>query len=100
VRLHAGWFEATLPEFLATEPGPLRFANIDCDIYSSTVTVLTALAGRIVPGTVLVFDEFIGNRTWREDEYKAFHEYAAQYGVRWRVIGLGLPTKQVAVLIE
>jgi len=99
VTLHPGWFEDTLPAFLTTHPEPVRFVNIDSDIYSSACTVLTALAGRIRPGTVLVFDEYIGNRTWAQDEYKAFQEYVQAYGVRYEVIALAPYTKQVAMRI-
>ncbi|HYG88822.1 MAG TPA: tetratricopeptide repeat protein [Azospirillum sp.] len=99
VALHAGWFEDTLPAFLAAHAGLVRFVNVDSDIYSSAKTVLTALAGRIRPGTVLVFDEFIGNRTWRDDEYKAFQEYVQAYGVRYEVIAVSPFTKQVAMRI-
>jgi len=100
VTLHAGWFEHTLPPFLAAHPGPVRLVNIDSDIYASARTVLTGLRDRIVPGTVLVFDEFIGNRSWAEDEFKAFAEYVAETGVRWRVIALAPFTKQVALVID
>lgn len=99
VRLHPGWFDQTLPAFLDAHPGPVRFINIDSDIYSSARTVLTGLAPRIGPGTVLVFDEFIGNRTWADDEYRAFAEYAAAFGVAYRVIAVNLATKQVAMVI-
>ncbi len=99
VELHAGWFEATLPPFLAAHAGPVRLVNVDSDLYSSAKTVLTALAGRIQPGTVLVFDEFIGNRTWRDDEYKAFQEYAQAHDARYEVIAVSPFTKQVALLI-
>lgn len=98
-RLHAGWFEDTLPGFLAAHPGPLRFANIDSDIYSSARYVLFALADRIRPGTVLVFDEFIGNRTWKDDEYRAFAEFRAEFGMDHRVIAVNPGTKQVALRI-
>lgn len=98
-RLHAGWFEDTLPAFLADYPGPVRFANIDSDIYSSARTVLNALAGRIEAGSVLVFDEFIGNRTWKDDEYRAFSEFAAAHGTRWQVIAVNPSCKQTAILI-
>ena len=99
VTLHAGWFEDTLPPFLAAHPGPVRFVNVDSDIYSSAKTVLTALAGRIRPGSVLVFDEFIGNRTWRDDEYKAFQEYVLASGARWEIFAISPFTKQVAIRI-
>lgn len=97
VRLHAGWFEQSLPPFLAAHPGPVRFVNIDSDIYSSARTVLWALADRIVSGTVLVFDEMIGNRSWADDEYKAFREYTATFGGDWQVIAVNLAGKQVAL---
>ncbi|WP_448188875.1 TylF/MycF/NovP-related O-methyltransferase [Azospirillum sp. sgz301742] len=99
VALHAGWFEDTLPAFLAAHPGPVRLVNVDSDIYSSAKTVLTALADRIRPGSVLVFDEFIGNRTWRDDEYKAFQEYVQATGVRWDIFAVSPFTKQVAIRI-
>lgn len=99
VTLHAGWFEDSLPSFLAAHEGPLSFANIDCDIYSSSRTVLWALADRIRPGTILLFDELIGNRSWRQDEYKALTEYAEHFGVDWEVLAINLPNKQVCVRI-
>lgn len=100
VTLHKGWFEDSLPPFLADHPGPVRFVNVDCDIYSSTVTVLTALADRLVPGSVLVFDEFIGNRTWVEHEFKAFAEFTARMGRPYRIIGVSPFTGQVAIRLE
>ncbi len=99
VTLHQGLFEETLPGFLKAHDGPVRFCNIDCDLYASTVTVLDALAPRIQPGTVLVFDEYLVNPTWREDEYRAFQEAVAAYGWSYRYIAFGIVTKQAAVLI-
>jgi tetratricopeptide (TPR) repeat protein len=97
VRLHPGLFERTLPGFLAEHPGPLRFANIDCDLYSSTRTVLTLLAPRIVPGTVIVFDEYLFTPHWRDDEFKAFREAVAAYGWRYEYLAFSLLSKQAVV---
>lgn len=97
IRLYPGWFEETLPAFLADHAGDVRFANIDSDLYSSARTVLTALAPRIVAGSVLVFDEMIGNPSWRDDEYKAFREFEAETGTRFEIIAIAPLTKQVAV---
>src|SRR5271165_4279328 len=55
-RLHPGWFSETLPRFLSENPLPVAFLHIDCDIYSSTKTVLDALAKRLHSGSVVVFD--------------------------------------------
>ncbi|MEW5729017.1 MAG: class I SAM-dependent methyltransferase [Pseudomonadota bacterium] len=98
-RLHPGWFADTLPGFLAAHPGPARLVNVDSDIYASARTVLTHLAPRVVPGTVLVFDEMIGNRTWRDDEYRAWMEFVAATGIAWEVVALSPFTKQVAVRV-
>lgn len=97
--LHVGWFEDTLPKFLATNNELVRFINIDCDIYSSTVTILENLAPRIVVGSVIVFDEYIGNEKWREDEYKAFQESVKKHNWTYEYIAFSVFTKQVAVRI-
>ncbi|CAG0982556.1 TPR repeat-containing protein YrrB [Methylophilaceae bacterium] len=99
VSLHVGWFDETLPKFLESYPGPVRFVNVDCDIYSSTRTVLELLAPRIVQGSVMVFDEYIANAHWREDEFKAFQEAVRQYGWSYEYISFSFFTKQVAVRI-
>ena len=99
VSLHVGWFEDTLPEFLAGNNEPVRFINIDCDIYSSTVTILEQLAPRMVVGSVIVFDEYIGNEHWRDDEFKAFQEAVAKNGWKYEYLYFSIFTKQVAVRI-
>ncbi|MFP5515272.1 MAG: class I SAM-dependent methyltransferase [Alphaproteobacteria bacterium] len=98
-RLHVGWFEDSLPPFLAAHAGPVRFVNVDSDIYASARTVLTALADRVRPGTVIVFDEYIGNRSWRDDEYRAFQEFATENAVRYEYFAASPYTKQVAVRV-
>jgi len=107
VQLHAGWFEATLPPFLAQHPDlVVRLVNIDSDIYSSAAFVLSQLAPHLREGSILIFDEFIGNRTWREDEFRAFHEFIAASGLgsgtgwAWEIIAVGLYTKQVAIRLR
>jgi Flp pilus assembly protein TadD len=99
VKLHVGWFEDTLPGFLNEFSGPIRFMNVDCDIYSSTVTILEQLAPRMVVGSVIVFDEYIGNEHWREDEFKAFQEALAKNGWNYEYLCFSVFTKQVAVRI-
>jgi hypothetical protein len=98
VTLHKGWFEDTLPGFLAQHPGPARFVHLDCDLYSSTTTVLGLLADRIVPGTVLVFDEYLNYPGWREHEHKAFAEFVARTGARYKY--LGFASSQFAVSVQ
>lgn len=64
------------------------------------MTVLEGLAPRIKPGSVLVFDEYLINPTWRDDEYRAFREAAEKHGWRYSYLAFGIVTKQAAAIIE
>ncbi|MCK2097394.1 class I SAM-dependent methyltransferase [Thauera aromatica] len=99
VTLIRGWFNETLPGFIKDHPDPIALMNIDCDIYSSTKTVFDLLGPQIVPGTLIVFDEYIGSPNWKEDEFKAFQEWVAARQVRYEYLLASLYTKQVAVRI-
>jgi predicted O-methyltransferase YrrM len=74
VQLIPGWFNETLPGFLAQNPEPVSLLHVDCDMYSSSKTVLDALAPRIVPGTVIVFDELVNYPEFAEHELKSLYE--------------------------
>ncbi len=100
IRIYKGWFENTLPGFLAAHTGSARLIHIDCDIYSSTRTVLSLLAPRIVKGTVLVFDEYLNYPAWREHEFRAFQEFIAANGLAYRYAGFASSHSSVAVVIE
>jgi tetratricopeptide (TPR) repeat protein len=99
VTLYEGWFEETIPQFMQNHSGPIRFMNIDCDLYSSTKTIFDLLGHRIIPGTVIVFDEYIGYKSWKNDEFKAFQEAIAQYQWKYQVLTFSFASKQVAVKI-
>lgn len=99
VELHVGWFQDTLPGFMASHPGPVRFAHIDCDLYSSTMTVFEHIAPRLVDGSILVFDEYLNYPGWKASEYKAWQEIVATHGLAYEYIGHdGL--HRVAVRVE
>jgi len=72
-----GWFDDTLPAYEPPEHDQL-VVNIDCDLYSSTRTVLTWLEPRLRPGTLIYFDEFPD----RDNEMRAFLESLARVGRR------------------
>lgn len=97
VRLHAGWFRASLPPFLAEHGGPVRLAHIDCDLYSSTRDVLDALTPRLVPGSVLVFDDLLGYPGYEGHELRALEEFLAATGWRYRVVAAALLGREVAI---
>jgi hypothetical protein len=99
IRTYKGWFEDTVPVFLAEHAGAARFIHIDCDIYSSTRTVLAQLQSRIVEGTVIVFDEYLNYPSWREHEFKAFQEFIAASGLSYRYTGFASSHTSVSVVI-
>ncbi len=96
VVLHPGWFDATAPKFAAENAGPIAFLHVDCDLYSSTKTIFDALGGRIVPGSVIMFDEYFNYPNWKAHEHKAFTEYQAASGRSFKYIGYSI--QQVAVV--
>ena len=54
----------------------------------------------IMRGSVIVFDEYIGNKNWRGDEFKAFHEAVLKYGWKYECLFFSFMTKQVVVRIN
>ncbi|MEE3502239.1 class I SAM-dependent methyltransferase [Acidiphilium acidophilum] len=99
-RLHVGWFDATLPRFLAEVSEPVALLHVDCDIYSSTRTIFDLLGPRLVAGSVIVFDEYFNYPGWRQHEYKAFQEFCAAGGRRYRYLGYAGEKGHVAVVME
>ncbi len=100
VELVVGWFEDTLPGFIAAHPNEtLSLLHVDCDLYSSTKTVFAMLAGRIVPGTIILFDEYFNYPEWRSHEHKAFAEFVAEHRIAYEYIGLVPSHQQVAVRV-
>ena len=82
VELVPGWFQDSLPEFLSSHLGPVRFLHLDADTYESTKFVLDALRDRIQSGTWIVFDEYFNYNGWRfAGEYRAFQDWASINGV-------------------
>ena len=98
VTLHRGWFTDTLPPFLAAHPDePVACLHVDCDIYSSTVTVLRALAPRLRAGTVIVFDEYFNYPSWERHEWRAFQEFVRDSGTGYAYLGFAEKNGHVAV---
>ncbi len=99
VNLVKGWFNESLPGWRKANPGPLAFAHLDADLYSSTQCVLNLLADRIVPGTVLQFDEYFNYPGWQEGEHKAFTEFVAEHRVQFKYLGYNSNHEQLSVQI-
>jgi predicted O-methyltransferase YrrM len=100
VELIQGWFDQTLPEFLAQHPEPVALLHIDCDLYSSTKTVFNLLKERIRPGTVIVFDEYFNYPGWKKHEFLAFQEFITEHNLAFEYIGYNRYGTQAAVVIK
>jgi hypothetical protein len=99
VTLIKGWFDTTLPHFLESHSQTVAFLHIDCDLYSSTKTVLNNLARRLANNSIIVFDEFFNYPGWQNHEYKAFCEFISQYHLNYEFIASNPTHQQVAVRI-
>eukprot|EP00913_Durusdinium_trenchii_P011152 g10474.t1 len=95
VELIAGWFDETLPEFLESHTDPAAFVHIDCDLYSSAKCVLDLLRDRLVPGSVIVFDELFNYPGYERHEIKAFYEFLNETGIECEWIGIQGPIELV-----
>lgn len=102
VELHVGWFDVSIPKFLterAQDKRPISYLHIDCDLYSSTKTIFDNLGHKIVPGTVIVFDEYFNFDGWERGEYQAFQEFIAERKLNYRYITFNHKHQQVALVI-
>jgi hypothetical protein len=97
VRLHRGYFAESLPTWLRDNSGQAAFIHLDCDLYSSTKTVLGLIAPRITSGTVVLFDEYFNYANWEQHQFKAFQEFVREHDVKYAY--LGFARQQVAVRI-
>lgn len=105
VKLYKGWFENTIDEFIRSQSKEgymkmdktISYLHVDCDIYSSTVTIFDYLNEYIVPGTIIRFDELSCWRTvfgeaspsgsarramyttWKDHEWKAMLEWMEKH---------------------
>lgn len=86
VKLHIGFFDNVIPEFKKVYAGPISLIHIDSDLYSSAKTVLSLLEDQIVPGTIIVFDEFLNYPGFKDHEYKAFFEFIAESGRGFKLL--------------
>ncbi len=86
VQLVKGYFSDCLPSFLEARDKPVAFVNIDCDIYSSTVDIFTALEekGHLQPGLPVYFDELINYADAFWNEMLAFFEMLERTGLGFR----------------
>jgi hypothetical protein len=77
-------FQETLTSFLIKNRIKNRLViNMDADLYTSTLYVLTKLDEIIVPGTIIFFDEFSSVLS----EFRALDDYTSAYLREYRLLG-------------
>ena len=96
----AGEFKNTLPEFFSKQKPLASLINFDADLYSSTLCALNYSHKVIDEKTVLIFDEFLMNEKWENDEYKALNEFCDSFNMSYSVIAVCFFSKQVAVKLK
>jgi Macrocin-O-methyltransferase (TylF) len=99
-RLYVGMFDQTLPKFERSTDEPIALLHVDCDLYSSTVTVLNSLERLIVPGTIIVFSGYINYPGWQEDSHRAWAEHVDKNKINYSYIGRVSCGHQVAIRIN
>lgn len=102
VVIFKGYFCEVLPQFKQQilKGDPIAFLHIDCDTYSSTRDVFSALKENIVSGTVILFDELYNYPNFREHEWKALQELQVEKNIDIDFIGFNIYHRQVIVLIK
>lgn len=94
--LVVGLYDQTLPEW--SVPDDVTLVHVDCDLYSSTRTVLAHIGPHLKPGCLIVFDEYHGYPGSEDHEEKAWREWADGSGVGWSEVAAG--PEQLLVRIE
>ena len=101
VQLIEGFFDNSIPKFLASQNQGknIAYLHIDCDLYSSTKTAFELLENRIIPGTIIVFDEYFNYPGWKQGEFAAFQDFIQRTSLRYSYLSYNQIGEQVAVKI-
>ena len=100
IEIVPGWFKDSIPEFLIDHRESIAFIHIDCDLYSSTKTILNELKDRFRIGSIIVFDEFFNYPGWKNHEFKAFREFIESTNIKYEFIGYVYNHSQVLLKIQ
>jgi hypothetical protein len=80
-----GLFEDSLPTFLSsTTLKKFLVLHMDADLYSSTICVLRTLKDHIVPGVIVIFDEY----WFVKDEFRALKEFVNETGKNFEYLAI------------
>ena len=85
VVLVKGWFNESLKHFMYSNSDPVHLLHVDCDLYSSTKTIFQYTSHRLVPGSIIVFDEITMGEDL-EHELLAFFELVREEKIEFEWI--------------
>ncbi len=92
-----GLFQDTLPAFVIhTDLSSRLVVNLDADMYTSTLFVLTTLAPYLKSGDLIFFDEF----SCPLDEFRAFEEFVRSFRVKYEVLAAVYGYTRVCIKIQ
>jgi hypothetical protein len=79
VEIVVGYFQDSLTDELARRVGSVSFASFDADLHSSTLCALRWITPLLHTGSLLLFDEFLGEN---QSEKRAFEDWSREKGLR------------------
>jgi len=92
-----GLFQDTLPAFVShTDLTGRMVVNLDADMFTSTLVVLTTLAPYLKSGDLIFFDEF----SCPLDEFRAFEEFVRSFRVKYEVLGAVYGYTRVCIKVQ
>ena len=81
IELVEGLFENTVKDYFRNYTGEVGLFHVDCDLYSSSKTVLDGIQHLLKPGVVVLFDEFRNYPDSEKHQYRAWQEAVTQYSI-------------------
>jgi len=99
INLVPGFYEESLSKINTTDFKPAAILDIDCDLYSSSITALEFMFKNdlIKPGTIIIYDDWGGSpgyKTFSDGESRAHKEICEKYNIKTSLItafGQGFP---------
>jgi O-methyltransferase len=92
-----GLFQDTLPLFATrTDLRGRLVVNLDADMFTSTLFVLTTLAPYLKSGDLIFFDEF----SCPLDEFRAFEEFVRSFRVKYELLAAVYGYTRVCIKIQ
>jgi|694.fasta_scaffold104684_3 hypothetical protein len=97
VFIYKGWFEETISKVKNIKE-PIKGIHIDCDIGSSTNTILNNLSQLIIEQKpMLLFDEMFNYRGYEEHEFKSFLNWINENNLDFNIEASNLNHEQVLI---